>query len=1043
VISANNGWKFRCIVSSTTGCTPATSNEATLSVSASTTPIINTQPVSQTFCSGSTANISLTATGPSLTYQWLSSTTLSGSYTNISGETATTLSISTGVATTTYFKCLITESCGSITTTSNVATIQVSSSTVVSATISSTISTICAGTNKTFTATPLNEGSAPVYAWYKNGAEVTGQAASSYSITNLASGDAIYATVTSNKACAIGSPASSNSISTTVNALPTVNNITGLSSVEYGSSIVLVNTTASGIWASSAPSIATVSSGTISALTLGNTNISYTVIDSQSPACTNSATKSITVNVASSTITATGLTTYTYTGSAQGPNTSTKSGSTGAVTYSYSGTGTTTYSSSATVPTNAGTYQLIASLTSDGNYAAASSIAYAFTISLASSTITATGLTTYTYTGSAQGPSTSTKSGSTGAVTYSYSGTGTTTYSASATAPTNAGTYQVIASLASDGNYAAASSSAYVFTINKVTAITKTASTIVATGLTTYTYTGSAQGPAGSTVTGSTGALTYSYSGTGTTTYSASANAPINPGTYQLIATVATDDNYNAATSVAYTFTINKAASTIVATGLASFTYNASAQGPAGSTVTGSKGAVTYSYIGTGTNVFAASATAPIKPGTYQLIATVASDDNYVAATSNAFNFEIIQIFPPPVVVSVKLIIDQQNLPTTLAALVISNPVGTIPAWCDVNNTNCTTVAPKVPAVIGTHIFLLKSYDTTTLLYSTSFVNDTIIIAPAKPKALDTTFVLGVRSNPSNISSQVSGLAEASFNYYINNTIQNGTPALSKKVGTFSYSVSQVVNNIESDKAVFKINILDPSSIIQLDHVIDSGILQSNSTFNYTFNFTLSNLSSYPFSNVVISDNLHNTIPITSDFSIIKNIAGGSLIPNNSFNSNSDVDIIQKSSSLAPLSKNAASFTMNLSPRGFVGSLSNIAFVKADTKWGTIETQSSPASFYVKDLTISIPEGFSPNHDGVHDYFVIIRPSNITIDLKIFNRWGNFVYTNSNYKNEWDGTGTDNFLGQELPEGGYYYTVRAIDEQGKVQVFNGYVILKR
>jgi gliding motility-associated-like protein len=279
--------------------------------------------------------------------------------------------------------------------------------------------------------------------------------------------------------------------------------------------------------------------------------------------------------------------------------------------------------------------------------------------------------------------------------------------------------------------------------------------------------------------------------------------------------------------------------------------------------------------------------------------------------------------------------------------------------------------------------------------------------------------------------------------YYINNIIQNGTPALSKIAGTIIYSVSQVVNKIESDKAIFKIDILDPSSIIQLDQVIDSGILQSNSTFNYTFNFTLSNLSNYPFSNVVISDNLYNSIPITSDFSIIKNVAEGSLISNNSFNSNSDVELTQKSSLLAPLSKNKAIFTMNLSPRGFVGSLSNVAFVKAETKWGTIETESSPASFYVKDLTVSIPEGFSPNHDGVHDYFVIIRPSNITIDLKIFNRWGNFVYTNSNYKNEWDGTGTDNFLGQELLEGGYYYTVRAIDEQGKVQVFNGYVILKR
>ena len=96
-----------------------------------------------------------------------------------------------------------------------------------------------------------------------------------------------------------------------------------------------------------------------------------------------------------------------------------------------------------------------------------------------------------------------------------------------------------------------------------------------------------------------------------------------------------------------------------------------------------------------------------------------------------------------------------------------------------------------------------------------------------------------------------------------------------------------------------------------------------------------------------------------------------------------------------------------------------------------------------QDLVISIPEGFSPNQDGVHDYFVIIRPSNFTIDLKIFNRWGNYVYTNSNYKNEWNGIGTDNFLGQELPEGGYYYTVKATDDKGKIQIFNGFVLLQR
>ena len=599
------------------------------------------------------------------------------------------------------------------------------------------------------------------------------------------------------------------------------------------------------------------------------------------------------------------------------------------------------------------------------------------------------------------------------------------------------------ATLASDANYNGAVSSAYAFIITKASNTSKGVSTIVAKGIVSYIYNANAQGPSSSTVTGSTGAVTYSYSGTSTTTYGPSVTAPIKPGTYQLIATVAEDENYNGASSNALAFSIVRANSSIVVSGLTTYTYNGKAQGPSSSTVTGSTGAVTYSYSGTGTTSYGPSSMAPTKPGNYQLIANVAEDENYNAAISAAHTFTIIQILPPPVVKSEKYLIDEPTIPETLNALVISYPTATVPAWCDLNTTNCSTVAPKLPSKIGTFIYQLRSYDSTTLLYSDDFVYDTVIIAPPKPIALDTTFILGVKSNPNNIGAQVSGLNGATFKYYINSVLQNGTPLLSRIAGTINYAVSQVINSVESDKALFKINIIDPSAIIRLDQTIDSGILQPNSTFNYNFNLTLSNLSNYQISNIVISDNLHNVIPITSDFTIIKNIAAGSLISNPSFNSNTDVEVLQKSSTLAPLTKGNASFVMNLSPKGFVGNLINPAYVKADTKWGTIEAPAALASFYVKDLQISIPEGFSPNHDGVHDYFVIIKPANITLDLKVFNRWGNFVYTNTNYKNEWDGTGTENFLGQELADGGYYYTLRAIDDKGKVQIFNGFVILKR
>ena len=283
VTTANNGLQYKCIVSSSVNCTPVTSNIATLNVSSSETPVINTQPIDQIFCSGAVAGISVIVTGPSLTYQWQKATSLGGSYSNEVGVGATSsiLSISTSGVSTNFYKCVITESCGSLTINSNIAKIDVTSSSVVSSTISSTINVICSGTNKTFTATPLNGGTSPIYAWYKNGTIISGQVANTFITNGLSNGDAIYATITSDKACAIGSPSSSNTISTIVNTLPTVNVIAGLSSLNVGASIILTNATPSGVWSSTLPIYATVSAGTITGVSEGSTTISYTITDNQ------------------------------------------------------------------------------------------------------------------------------------------------------------------------------------------------------------------------------------------------------------------------------------------------------------------------------------------------------------------------------------------------------------------------------------------------------------------------------------------------------------------------------------------------------------------------------------------------------------------------------------------------------------------------------------------------------------------------------------------------------------------------------------------
>lgn len=101
------------------------------------------------------------------------------------------------------------------------------------------------------------------------------------------------------------------------------------------------------------------------------------------------ATKTVlfTVGKASSTITVTGDTEYTYNASPQGPETSVVTGSTGAVSYSYAGTGSTSYGPNATKPTNAGTYEVTATVAEDLNYAGATSSPYAFTINKADAAI--------------------------------------------------------------------------------------------------------------------------------------------------------------------------------------------------------------------------------------------------------------------------------------------------------------------------------------------------------------------------------------------------------------------------------------------------------------------------------------------------------------------------------------------------------------------------------------------------------------------------------------------------------------------------------
>lgn len=63
----------------------------------------------------------------------------------------------------------------------------------------------------------------------------------------------------------------------------------------------------------------------------------------------------------------------------------------------------------------------------------------------------------------------------------------------------------------------------------------------------------------------------------------------------------------------------------------------------------------------------------------------------------------------------------------------------------------------------------------------------------------------------------------------------------------------------------------------------------------------------------------------------------------------------------------------------------------------------------------------TPNGDNINDLWIIKDVGYFSpVEVSIYNRYGDLLYSSADYKNDWDGTRN----GENLPEGAYYYIVR-------------------
>ena len=82
-----------------------------------------------------------------------------------------------------------------------------------------------------------------------------------------------------------------------------------------------------------------------------------------------------------------------------------------------------------------------------------------------------------------------------------------------------------------------------------------------------------------------------------------------------------------------------------------------------------------------------------------------------------------------------------------------------------------------------------------------------------------------------------------------------------------------------------------------------------------------------------------------------------------------------------------------------------------------------------------VPSGFSPNGDEENDVLLVRGGPFTSVELKVYNNWGNLIFESTDPSIGWDGM----WKNKLMPVGDYVYTVEAVTIDGKSYAFTGSV----
>ena len=213
-----------------------------------------------------------------------------------------------------------------------------------------------------------------------------------------------------------------------------------------------------------------------------------------------------------------------------------------------------------------------------------------------------------------------------------------------------------------------------------------------------------------------------------------------------------------------------------------------------------------------------------------------------------------------------------------------------------------------------------------------------------------------------------------------------------------------------------------------IDNLVDVGIakrseskqVRENEPYEYTLN--VRNKGPLVATDVVAKD----TLPDKLEYLSVNSVSSGS--------ANYDPASRTLTWSVGELAINGSAELTYLARALNHGRLTNT--VSVSSKQDDANLADNVSSDTKNILGLEIPNVFTPNGDGFNDTFIIKDlnkyPEN---ELVIFNRWGNSVFQEKNYHNEWPGTG--------LSEGTYFYVLKVKSAAEIWEDYHGYITLLR